>query len=124
MRFTTEKFGPGDTSWLGNGHALRDSLTGTVVVSDFTKDTHYKDGYLPSGLPVNRANLAALKPYTGGAGEVLGFITFDQSVHPGATTLAVPVMAHGTIRTKRLPVTLPSAALADAHFVFNTGADV
>ena len=121
MRLTTESFGGGNTTWLDSAHGTDHGATATFVVSNFTAATHYPDGRVPSGLPVNAEDRADLKPWTGAAGEVLGFVLFDQPV-AGQTKFAVPVILHGRVRTERLPVefTVPTSATA---FVFNTGSD-
>ena len=121
MRLTTESFGGGDTTWLDSAHGTDHGATATFVVSNFTAATHYPDGHVPSGLPVNAADRADLQPWTGAAGEVLGFVLFDQAV-AGQAKFSVPVILHGRVRTGRLPVafTVPTSATA---FVFNTGSD-
>lgn len=104
MRVTTETFGAGDQSWLGSNHGTDNARTSTFVVANFTASTHYPNGYVPSGLPVNCADEAALAPYTGVAGEELGFVLFNQPVDANDPAMAVPVLRHGLIRTANLPV--------------------
>lgn len=111
-KLRTENYGSGDQSWLGSAHGIRNARTVIADVSTFTKATHYPDGYLRSGTEVNVANEAAVKPYTGVAGEQLGYILFDQAV-VGDADFAVPVLRHGIINKAKLPI---------AHKA-NTGAD-
>lgn len=111
-KLRTETFGSGDMSWLGSTHGIRNARTAVIDVSTFTKATHYPDGYLRSGTEVNVADEAAVKPYTGVAGEQLGFILTDQQV-VGAADFGAPVLRHGIIDKAKLPI---------AH-VAGTGAD-
>lgn len=122
MRLKIESFGSGDTSWLGSGHGTDNARTSTVVVANFTKATHYPNGYLPSGLPVNVASEADVKPWTGAEGEALGFVLFDQRVTDGDAKFAVPVIRHGIIRTAKLPIAFTAPADGVPNFTFVGGA--
>lgn len=116
-RLKTESFGSGDQTWLGSTHGIYNAVTGTIDVSAFTKATHYPDGHFPSGLIVNAADLGALKPFTGVAGEELGFLLTDQSTD-GVTDIAAPVLLHGSIKTANLPVSTNLPTAAPNGFVF------
>lgn len=122
MRLKSESFGSGDTSWLGSNHGTDNARTSTVVVANFTKATHYPNGHIPSGLPVNAANEADLKPWTGAAGEALGFVLFDQPVADGDATFAVPVVRHGIVRVNKLPVSFTAPTGGVPNFTFVGGA--
>lgn len=119
-----------DQRWIGSRHALEDAITGTLKVSDFTAGTHYPNGYFPSGLPVNAADPANLKPYTGGAGEVLRFLKDTHQVVVNdagdkVTDIQVAMLWHGLIKTAFVPggVTPASANAADTRgFTFVAGA--
>ena len=114
--------GSGDMSWLGSRWGTDNAFTGTVVVDNFTKATHFPDGYIPAGTPVNRADLGALAPYTDGAEAVLGFILTDQIVPDGVEAFAVPVLWAGVIRTDKVPgeFTVPETGEA-GKFEFDDG---
>ena len=118
MRVKTETFGTGDLSWLGSNHGTDNARTSTFVAANFTAGTHYPDGHVPSGLPVNCADEADLKPWTDAAGEELGFVLFDQPVETGDATFAVPVIRHGLIRTANLPVEITTATGSVGQFTF------
>lgn len=120
MRLSNESFGTGDRSWLASSHGVYNGRTSTAKVSDFTAADAYPNGYFPAGLPVNAADEAALKPYTGAAGEVLGFVLDDRSVKDSAY-VQLPILRHGSIRVHHLPVDF--TAPDDAHFVFIEGTD-
>ena len=111
-RMKTEKIGTGDQSWLGSTHGIYNCITVTIDPQKFTKETHYKNGYLPSGLAVNIADQKAVKPYTGAAGEKLGFLYTDQTTD-GTTPIGAPVLTHGIIRKDKLPVALASTEKLD-----------
>ena len=118
MGVKTETFGVGDLSWLGSNHGTDNARTGTIVLANFTAGTHYPKGYLPSGLAVNCADEANLKPWTDAAGEELGFILFDQSVDASDAKFAVPVIRHGLIRKANLPVAVTTATGTVGQFTF------
>lgn len=122
MRLKIESFGAGDVSWLGSNHGTDNARTSTIVLANFTKATHYPDGFIPSGLPVNAADEASLKPWTGAAGEALGFVLFNQSVDAGDAKFAVPVIRHGIIRYAKLPVAFTAPAGGVPNFIFVGGA--
>lgn len=118
----TKSYGTGDYKWLLHTHGIRDAVTtGVVDISAFTQATHYPDGFLPSGLMLNAANIKALVPFTGGAGEKLVFLEGD---HPtdGVEDINVAVLTHGSIRTNFLPVKTGLPAVAPNGFYFTTGA--
>lgn len=118
MRFTTESFGGGDTSWLGSNHGTDNARTSTFVAANFTALDHYPNGHLPSGLPVNVADEGDVKPWTDADGEVLGFVLFDQQVPNGDAQFAIPVLRHGTVRLNKLPVEITTATGSADNFVF------
>ena len=117
MRVKTETFGAGNLSWLGSNHGTDNARTSTFVAANFTPATHYPNGTVPSGLAVNAADEGNLKPFTGAAGEKLGFVLFDQPVD-GQDRFAVPVIRHGIIRKAKLPVALPGTIADAGQFTF------
>ena len=111
-RMTTETIGGGDMSWLASDHGIFNARTATLDVSTFTKATHYPDGYLPCGTPVNAANRAALTPWSDAAGAVLAFVDGDQPTD-GVEDINVALVTHGDgIIVKNLPVTFAKPATA------------
>jgi len=105
-----------DQRWIGSRHALEDAVTGTLKVSDFTAGTHYPDGYIPSGLPVDATDPANLKPYAGTG--VLRFIKDNHQVVVNdagdvPADIQVALLWHGLIKTDFLP---------GGNFVLGTGA--
>lgn len=124
MRLTSESVGSGDFSWMASNHGSDNCRTSTVVVSNFTKGTHYPNGYIPSGTPVDVTDEKNIKPWADAAGKKLGFIFGDHKVADGDAKFAVPVFRHGMVRTSRVPGTfaVPTTA-AQPQFVFIEGSD-
>ncbi len=114
----------GDQRWIGSRHALDSAKTATISTANFTKATHYPNGFLPSGLPVNGADPSNVKPYTGAAGEVLRFLKDNHEVEAGITLIQVALLWHGLVYTNFVPqagFAAPTGAAA-GQFTFETGA--
>lgn len=122
-RMKIESLGGGDQSWLASDHGIFNARTAVLDVSTFTKATHYPDGVIKSGTPVNAASETAVKPWTGATGEKLGFVLTDQSVD-NQTKIPAPILRHGLVKTARLPITWKDATTASdaAGFTFITEA--
>ena len=116
----TTSYGTGDFSWMRNTDGLDEAITGVVDISDFTKNTHYPDGYLPSGLPVRIDDLDDIRPWEDTAGAVLGFLKGDFKTD-GVEDVNVAVVARGNIKVARLPIsfTVPTTA-AQPRFFFGS----
>lgn len=120
-RIITESFGSGNTDWLGSAHGINGARTEMLDVSEFTKATHYPDGYIPSGTAVGKVG-GKLVPYavaeatTTGAGVLAGHVLFDQKV-VGAEDFAVPLLDHGRVKASKVPgtFTAPVAAVKAAN---------
>lgn len=115
-RLTTEAFGGGDQSWLASDHAIGNARTEIVDISTFTKETHYPNGYIPSGLPVAKVS-GVLVPYdategtTTGAGILAGFILTDQKTD-GVADFGAPLLDHGRVKVTNLPISFTAPAAA------------
>lgn len=108
----TTSYGSGDYSWLLNTHGLNDGGQGVVDISAFTKSTHYPNGYLPSGTPVNAASRSALVPWSDTANAVLAFIDGDQPTD-GVEDINVALVTHADgIILKNVPVTFAKPTTA------------
>lgn len=126
-RLREETVGTGDRRWLGSTHGIYNARTSTLDIPSFTKATHYPDGFIRSGQPVNCADESAVAPWTGAAGEKLGFVLTDQQAVDPKTgnayaTAPAAVLRHGIVNVDHLPVafTIPTAA---GNFTFvGTGA--
>lgn len=119
---TLKTYTSGDYSWLLNTSGFDEATTGFGKVASFTKATHFPDGYLPCGLMLNVANEKDIKPFTGAAGEVLGFLMKDIPIAEGQTEgLGFAFIIRGQIRTANLPVKTNLPATAPAGFYFAKG---
>ena len=118
--FKKQKLGGGDHTWLQSTHGFQNAITAMLDVSTFTKATHFPDGYFPAGIPVNYANTLAVKPYTGAAGEKLGFVLGDV-VTDGTTDVDAPVLIHGIVKTGKLPVDFTEPSPNNTGFQFTKG---
>lgn len=115
-RLTKETYGSGNQSWLANGHGIGEAITVPLVTASF-KDIA-KDGYIPSGTPVD---LAAKGPYKSGTdGQQLGFVLFDTKVTATDAATNAPVIVHGIIKKANVPGgdALPASA---GNFTFVGG---
>jgi hypothetical protein len=107
-RLKTETFGAGDQSWLGSTHGIGNARTEVLDISTFTANTHYPNGYIPSGFPVAIVS-GMLVPYdvtigtTTGAGILAGHLLTDQPV-VGTVDFAVPVIDHGRVKAAKVPM--------------------
>lgn len=106
-KLRTETFGPGDQSWLGSAHGIREARTGVIDISAFTAGTHFPDGFIPSGTPL--ALVAGIYvPYdkteatTTNAGVLAGFLLTDQRVI-GTQDFPAPVLDHGRVKVAKIP---------------------
>lgn len=123
-KLRTENFSGGDMSWLGSSHGIGNARTGTLKISGFVAATHYPNGYIPSGTPVNVASESAVVPYVDGAGAKLGFVLTDQQVVAGSGDIAAPILRHGMVIAANLPgaAFTPPATGSSAGFTFVGGA--
>lgn len=120
-KLRTETFGSGDQSWLGSTHGIGNARTSVIDVSAFTAATHYPDGYIRSGTEVNAANESAVTPYTGAAGEQLGYVLTDQRV-VGSQDFDAPILRHGIINISNLPIDhVEASGASTAGFTFVGG---
>lgn len=108
-KMRTETIGSGDMSWLGSSHGLRNARTVILDISAFTANTHYPDGYIPSGTPLAIVGGLAV-PYdktegtTTGAGILAGHLLTDQPV-VGTNDFGVPLLDHGRVIAAKVPYT-------------------
>ena len=115
-RLKTETFGGGDLSWLGSTHGIANARTEILDISAFTANTHYPNGYIPSGLPVAKVG-GVLVPYDAsestvtGAGILAGFVLTDQAV-VGTADFGVPLLDHGRVIAAKLPISFTAPAAA------------
>ncbi len=87
---------PEDRSWLGSAHGTTATRTITLDVSAFTANTHYPNGFIPSGTVLAELASGLFGPYAGRTAEVQTVTitggptggTFTLT-HEGGTTAAI-----------------------------------
>ena len=116
---TTKQMGTGSYTWLLHTHGIREATSGAVDISAFTAGTHYPDGFLPSGLPVDVTNPKGVLPYTG-----TGKLAFVMGDHPtdGVEDRNIAFLTHGQIRTDFVPNKTVLPSTAPNGFYFTKGA--
>lgn len=106
-------FGQDDQSWLGSAHGTTSAPSITVDVSTFTKATHYPDGYLKSGLPLQKTGGKYGLWKTGA--DLAGFLFAPVSAPAvAATPVGGALLEHGRVIAAKLPVSVDAAGQATA----------
>jgi len=100
---TTTTYGTGDYSWMLNTDGLDEAISGVIDITAFTKATHFPNGFLPCGLPVNVADRSAIVPWTDTAGAVLGHLKGDFKTD-GSENVNVAVITRGNIKIANVPL--------------------
>lgn len=123
----TEVWTAEDRSWLGSRDGTEVTQTITLKVSAFTANTHYPNGYIPSGTVLGKITATGLYgPYNNAASDgtevAAGFLFNSTKVRTGGANVGAPLHWRGVIRESRLPTNhgLDSAAKTDlaAKFMF------
>lgn len=110
-----------DKSWLGSAHGTESTETGTLDVSAFDAETHYPDGFIPSGVEValitSGDGVDLYGPYddalTNGQQVAAGFI-FDAVEIASGLDVGFALFNHGKVRRNRLPANSGHDAAAEA----------
>lgn len=112
---TRKTYGGGNHKWLASTHGTGNAPTGSLTVASFTAGTHYPQGFIPSGTPVDVTDLGAVVPYVAPtAGEPalnLGFTLDDAEVVNGEAA-PVAILRHGSIVAEHVPGTFDAPAFA------------
>lgn len=104
-----------DPSWIGGGHGLDTNMTVTIDTALFTAQTHFPNGFIPSGTPIAEVTATGLYgPYTpgddpAGLGTLYGFLYSPATVEYTGQKLSVGVLVHGPV----VEANLPTSALDD-----------
>lgn len=108
-------FGGGNHKWLASTHGTGNAPTGTLTVTGFTAGTHYPNGYIPSGTPVDVSDIGAVVPYVapldGEPALNLGFLLDDAEVVGGEAS-PVAIIRHGSIVAAEVPGSFVAPAFA------------
>lgn len=127
-KLRTESFGSGDQSWLGSTHGIRNARTGIIDISAFTANTHYPDGYIPSGTPLALVG-GLYVPYdptvgvTTGAGVLAGHLLTDQKV-VGTADFGAPIFDHGRVIASRVAAILSAWSSFVAPIAAKNGSNI
>lgn len=113
----TETFGRGDHRWLGSRHGTDICRPCTIDLSTFVEQTHYADGYLPSGTPLALieadGTFGLYDPEAvDGREKFVGHLLDDVSTKGGNPIGAL--YEHGRVNRDLLPFPIDDAAVADA----------
>lgn len=109
----TGDFVPEDRSWLASQDGTQNPVSAVIAVPLFTKNTHYPDGVIKSGILLAKATSGTYAgkwgPYSAAAsdGREVGanarHLFNSTPVKDGDVLLGVPLMRRGFILQVRLP---------------------
>lgn len=122
LKQSTESFAADDQSWLGSRDGVEFAHSVTLNTSLFTANTHYPNGFFPSGLPLGRVTATGLVgPYESGATDgrqtLIGFLLFSlRTPKDGTSNVVGAALERGRVRTDRLPVAF--TAPTTSRFLF------
>lgn len=117
ISLTTKGIGKDNLSWLGSAHATNAAQTITLDLTSGFKDADfYKNGFVPSGVPVTKLDSGLYGLFVEGSTTPLaGFILTPQSLPASADVrISAPLLEHGRVIEANLPVTLPAKGKTDA----------
>ena len=107
-------FGQDDQSWLGSAHGTNAAQSITLDVSTFTKATHYPDGYLKSGLPLQKLPSGKYGLWLT-TKTVAGFLFTPVSAPADpATPVGAALLEHGRVIAAKLPVSVDAGGQTSA----------
>lgn len=107
-------FGQDNQSWLGSAHGTNAAQTITLDVSTFTKATHFPEGFLKSGLPLQKLAGGKYGLWTS-TKELAGFLFTPVSAPTSsATPVGAALLEHGRVIVAKLPVPVDAAGQATA----------
>lgn len=121
LNLKVESFTQDRRDWLGSAHGTDAPVSITLDVSKFTKNTHYPDGYLKSGIPLGKVTSGGkYGPYDDAASDgrqtLVGFLFTAQDVDArqvASTSVVGSMLIHCFIREAKLPVAVDANGKAD-----------
>lgn len=104
----TESYVAEDRSWLASRHGTDVTQTITLDVSAFTANTHYPNGYIPSGVVLGKITATGLYgPYSNAASDgtevAAGFLYTSVKVRSGGPDVGAAIHWHGAVIAAKLP---------------------
>lgn len=115
---STTSYTSGERRFLKTAFGTQDTISATLLMSDFTEGTHFPDGFILAGQGITQnAGGTYFKPTTGiTPGANVYIVLSDTPVPTGATHVGVGGMTRGDIVTAALPevIHVDSVAVAVA----------
>ncbi len=110
-----------DPSWIGSPHGMDTNRTVTLDISLFDAETHFPNGFIPSGTPLGKNSSTEMYgPYddaaTDGRETLVCFLVAPANTFPGETAPARITGAgyqHGPVIESRLPFPVDAAGTSD-----------
>lgn len=104
----TETWTAENRSWVGSRHGTDVTQTITLKNSLFTANTHYPDGYVPSGIVLGRVTASGLYgPYDDAAGDgravAVGFLYSNVKMLASGADVGAALHWHGVVIAAKLP---------------------
>lgn len=117
LQQTSQAWGADDQTWLRSRHGLESATPCTLDVSTFTKNSHYPDGYLKSGLALTYNTTSHLFEPWATTKVLAGFLAFPVPVGQGGVVdTAIDVVGarvdHVSVVRAKLPIAVDDAGLA------------
>jgi hypothetical protein len=112
LTIRADSFQTDDQSWLGSEDGTRSPQSGTLRTAAFTKNTHYPNGYFPSGIPLAKytsgPNIGLLCPLAARPNEVQT-VTISGTPTGGTFTLTLDGETTGAIAYNATATTVKTA---------------
>ncbi len=116
-----------DRSWLIGTHGVDITPSETLDISKFTKNTHYPNGYIPSGVPLGRVTATGLLgPYNDAASDgtqtCVGLLfSALRAIDPATGNALAKVggarFVHGAVKASKLPIAVDANGKADLPMI-------
>ena len=109
-----------DRSWLASQHGTDSMQTVTLANATFTQNTHYPNGFVPSGTVLGKITAAGATqgmygPYdnaaTDGRQTAVGFLYSNTKLVAGGKNVGAPIHWHGAVWAARLPLQAGTGSL-------------
>jgi hypothetical protein len=115
----TEEYRVEDLSWLGSRDGTEVARSITLDTSAFSQDTHYPNGYVPSGTVLAKITDTGLYgPYdntlTNGQEVAEGFLMTSVPMRSGGPNVGAALHWRGVVKADRLPISSSSPGGLDS----------
>lgn len=106
-----------DQSWLRSRHGIESATPCTLDVSTFTRNTHYPDGFLKSGLALTKNGTSGLYEPWATTKTLAGFLIYAVPVGAGGQVdTAIDVVgalgSHLSVVKAKLPIAVDDTGFA------------